>query len=415
MPDFVPFRALRFSHGASLRDVGDAPADLSAVCSPPYDVIDDGDRAALLAEDPHNVVRLILPDSYDGAAEQLHAWMADGTLAIDDAPSFSVYRMTYTGDDGRPASTTGVIGNLGLDAGGVLPHERTLPKAKTDRLELLRTTRANLEPIWGISLAAGLTTLLESNDAPDAVATDDDGARHELFRVDDPERIAKIRAAVEGAGVVLADGHHRYETSSNYRDEIARGGTAAAQVGTDQILIYIVELADEQLCVRAIHRLVHGVADVDLRRALTTHFEVRDSGPNTPEGVIALEAAMHSEADGRGGLGLVDGQGLALLVPRESLDAAMQEEPAPLRDVDSARFDAGIRRVVPEATLTYRNDARTVAAMVANGAADAAVLLRPVSVPTIRAAAADGIRMPEKTTFFAPKPRTGMVMRLLDA
>ena len=237
------------------------------------------------------------------------------------------------------------------------------------------------------------------------MADDADGGRHELFRIDDPERIAAIRAAVEGAGVVLADGHHRYETSCTYRDEVG-----ASDAGAGAIMIYVVELADDQLCVRAIHRLLHGVDGVDLRAALAEHFDVRDAGPNTAGGVAALELAMGAD----GGLGLVDAQGLALLVPRASLETSMAALPAPLRDVDSARFDAGVLPAVPGVTLDYRNDGRVVAASVAKGAADAAVLLRPVSVATIRAAAADGIRMPEKTTFFAPKPRTGMVIRTFD-
>jgi hypothetical protein len=115
-----------------------------------------------------------------------------------------------------------------------------------------------------------------------------------------------------------------------------------------------------------------------------------------------------------GGLGLVDREGLALLLPTAELEARMEELPVELREVDSARFDAGVRPTVPDATLAYRNDAVTVAAQVDKGDADAAVLLRPVSVETIRAAAAADLRMPEKTTFFAPKPRTGMVFRSLD-
>ena len=115
-----------------------------------------------------------------------------------------------------------------------------------------------------------------------------------------------------------------------------------------------------------------------------------------------------------GGLGLVDDAGLALLLPTAELEARMAEVPAELRDVDSARFDLGVRAAIPGVTLAYRNDATTVAAQVDKGAADAAVLLRPVTVDTIRAAAAADLRMPEKTTFFAPKPRTGMVLRSLD-
>jgi uncharacterized protein (DUF1015 family) len=394
--DFVPFRALRFASEGR---------DLSAVCSPPYDVIDDDERVALLAADPHNVVRLILPDSYAGAAEMLAAWRADGTFTLDPSPSFSVYRMTFTGDDGAVVTTTGVIGAIGLEPGGVLPHERTLPKAKSDRLELVRATRANLEPIWGISLAAGLTARLPVEGTAIAVAVDDDGTRHELFAIDDPQAVRAISEAVAGAGLVLADGHHRYETSGNYLAE-----QGAGDEGAGLIMILVVELADEQLCVRAIHRLLHGVANLDLRAAVAEFLEVIPMGANTPDGVLALEQAMHDQ----GGLGLVDADGLALLVPRSSLDVAMTELPDALHDVDSARFDLGVRPTVGDATLSYRNDGRAVAALVARGAADAAVLLRPVSVDTIRAAAAAGVRMPEKTTFFAPKPRTGMVIRSFD-
>src|SRR5262245_30690548 len=164
VPDFVPFRALRF---AGVPGEGDPTVDLSTVCAPPYDVIDPDQRDALAASDAHNMVRIILPDSYADAAAALDAWRADATLVRDDTPSLSVYRMTFTGDDGTPVTTTGVIGLLALEPGGVLPHERTLPKAKSDRLELLRATRANLEPVWGISLADDLTALLApSADVP---------------------------------------------------------------------------------------------------------------------------------------------------------------------------------------------------------------------------------------------------------
>jgi uncharacterized protein (DUF1015 family) len=404
VPDFVPFRALRFVPDVAITGAT-RPGDLTRVCAPPYDVIEPEDRAALLDVDPRNMVRLILPDTYDDAATTLARWRASGLLAADGQPSFSVYRMTFTGDDGKRTTTTGVIGALALDPGAVLPHERTLPKAKSDRLELLRATRANLEPVWGISLAGGLSALLQPTGAPLARADDADGVLHELWRIDDPARVGAIHAAVSGDAVVLADGHHRYETSCTYRDERDAEGIADPAAGF--IMILIVELADDELCVRAIHRLVHGVAGIDLRAALEPWFTVRDAGPNTPDGVLALEASMHTD----GGLGLVDRGGLALLVPRPELDNAMTALPAALHDVDSARFDLGVLPALAGATLAYRNDARTVAAQVAKGAADAAVLLRPVSVATIRAAAADGVRMPEKTTFFAPKPRTGMVMR----
>jgi uncharacterized protein (DUF1015 family) len=405
VPEFLPFSGLRFT-------TGDADGDISAVCAPPYDVIDPDERAALLVRDPHNAIRLILPDSYTGAAETFAQWQRDGILAADDRPSYSVYRMHFPGDDGEARSTTGVLGALGLDNrdGGIMPHERTLPKAKSDRLELLRATRANLDPIWGLSPAPGLTALLTVDGPPLATATDTEGCRHELWRVDDPERVAAIRSAVSSERIVLADGHHRFETGGNYRRERADAG--ADDAGAAAIMALVVELAPEQLCVRAIHRLLHGVGALDLRATAEAMFTVTPMGPNTPEAVAVLEAAMRDE----GGLGLVDRDGLALLVPRPALDGALEAEPPELHDVDAARFEAGLRAALDDAgvTLTYRNDGSTCAAQVDKGAADAAVLLRAVTVETIRAAAAAGIRMPEKTTFFAPKPRTGMVFRDLD-
>jgi uncharacterized protein (DUF1015 family) len=401
VPRFLPFPGIRYDS-----------RDLSAVSAPPYDVIEPDQRAALEARDPHNSVRLILPDSYDAAATTLAQWRADGVLVTDDAPAFSIYRMDFVGDDGRPQRTTGVLGALALDddGSGVMPHERTLPKAKTDRLELLRATRANTDPIWGLSLHGGLSSLLDHGDAePDATALDEDGFHHSLWRVTDPERIEAISAAVGSELVVLADGHHRFETANNYRRE--RRAAGFDDPGADAIMTLIVELAPNELCVRAIHRLLTGVGDVNLRDALGGPFFVHAAGPNVPEGVAALEVAMR---DG-GGLGLVDREGLALLMPTAELGLAMAELPVELREVASAAFDAGVLPAVPGVSLAYRNDAQVVAAAVAKGDADAAVLLRPVTVETIRAAAAADLRMPEKTTFFAPKPRTGMVFRSLDA
>jgi uncharacterized protein (DUF1015 family) len=407
VPDFLPFPAIRYAASTSAVDTA---TDVSAVCAPPYDVIDSEGRAGLLTRDPHNAVRLILPDSYAAAATTFARWRADGVLVTDAEPSFSIYRMEFTGDDGTTRQTTGVIGALALDRehGALLPHERTLPKAKTDRLELLRATRANFDPIWGLSLAHGLTELLAPVGAPLAEAQAEDGSFHVLWRVADEDRIGAIADAVTGSALVLADGHHRYETARNYRTERSAGGVS--DPGARAIMTLVVELAAEQLCVQAIHRLLTGTGDADLRGALSPMFAVHDAGPNRPENVVALEVAMHEQ----GGLGLVDRQGLALLVPRSALDARMLDLPAELRTVDSARFEVGVVPAVPGVSLAYRNDAATVAGLVAQGRADAAVLLRPVTVETIRSAAAARLRMPEKTTFFAPKPRTGMVFRDLD-
>jgi len=417
VPEFLPFRGIRYALGAA--DPDDSPTDVGAVAAPPYDVIDEDRRAVLEASHPRNAVRLILPrdgergrDRYQVAADCLDEWRHAGALVVDDPARFYLYEMLFEDEDGRYRRTHGVIGALGLPppgadpaAGGVLPHERTLPTAKSDRLSLLRATRANLDPIWVLSLQEGLSRLLVPHHLPlIAYCEDYEGVTHRLFPLTDQERVNTVTGAIGAAPVVLADGHHRFETACAYRDERVAAGIDDPAAG--RIMAFVAELADDELSVRPIHRLLNGVHGIDLRRALGARFSVVDAGPNTPEGVVKLRARMRDD----GALGLVDQSGLALLRPAR----AITDVPDVLRDVDSTRFDVHVRRALPDAVVTFRSDAAAVAALVEKGVADAAVLLRPVTVPQIRAAAFAGVRMPEKTTFFSPKPRTGMVFRSLD-
>jgi uncharacterized protein (DUF1015 family) len=414
VPEFVPFRGTRYAMREERED-----ADVSAVAAPPYDVIDDDSRAALEAADPRNSVRLILPrdgedgrDRYQVAKDCLDEWQGSGALVVDDPARFYLYEMLFDDEDGRYRRTHGVIGALGLpppgadpSAVGVLPHERTMTTAKTDRLSLLRATRANLDPIWVLSLTEGLSARLVPHRLPlIAYCEDHEGVTHRLFPLADPRRIDEVTEALAVNPVVLADGHHRFETACAYRDERLAAGLD--DPGAERIMAFAAELADDELSVRPIHRLLHGLQGIDARRALESAFTVVDAGPNTPEGVVTLRARMRDDS----ALGLVERSGLALLRPKLDVTGFDQV----LRDVDSVRFDVHVRTALPDTTVTFRSDADAVAALVEKSAADAAVLLRPVTVAQIRAAAFVGVRMPEKTTFFSPKPRTGMVFRSLD-
>jgi len=411
VPELFPFPGLRYQLGALAGDLG-------AMTAPPYDVIDEEGRARLEAAHPHNAVRLILPrdvepgDRYRQARVTLDRWRAEGVLAAD-APHLYVYRMGFTDEAGAARRMTGVVGALALSPpgeGAVLPHERTMPKAKSDRLDLLRSVRANLDPVWGLSLASGLAELLEpvvAAGGSTASCVDEDGVEHCLFAVEG-DLVDEIRASVAAAPLVIADGHHRYETALAYRDEQRAAGVD--DPGTARIMALVVELAEDQLVVRPIHRLLSGLGD-EFRNRLSTVCQVIPLGPNTPNGVRQLTAEM----DQTGSMGLVHDAGLALLTPRPAvLGPDLEALPEPLRDVDAARLDAIIARVGEPEEIDYRNDAVAVAAMVAKGAADAAVLLRPVSVAQIDTVAEAGLRMPQKTTFFQPKPLTGLVFRSLD-
>ncbi len=399
VPDLAPFRGLRYTRGP----------DLSLVTAPPYDVIDADEHAALERTDEHNSVRLILPratvalDAYSTAAQTLAAWRADDVVRADAHPALYPYRMIAPRAQGPAHTTVGVIGALALPddgpGGGVLPHERTLPKARSDRLALLQATRANLDPIWVLSLAIGLTDLLEPFEVVET-ALDPQGVRHELGIIDDPERTAALRALLVGADAVLADGHHRFETACSYRRELGDSP------GADAIMCLAVELDDAQLDVRPFHRIVEG-PPADLRRRLASTFAVRDAGPATPDSIGAVLAEMATT----GSMGLVDADGVAVLDPKvDALEDALAATPECLHGVDSARFDVAIRPHLGDAALRYRSG--TAVEML--GDDEAAVLLRGVEVGEIRAAAAEHVLMPEKTTYFAPKPRTGMVMRCLD-
>lgn len=391
MPALLPFRALRYA------------TTTDNIVAPPYDVIDADEHAALLERDPHNAVRLILPegdDRYAESAATLDAWLRDGVLELDASPSLYRYRMSFE-VDGRPVVTDGVLGALALpdsvpEEGAtptpddVLPHERTLRKARTDRLELLRATRANLDPIWGLSLAA------LSIDPGELLAkvTDPDGVCHEIARLDD----SGIANQIVAAPIVLADGHHRFEVARAYREE-----QGPADAGAGAVLAFVAELSPANLAVEAIHRCFHGT--VDLRGALGRVGTVEPLGENDAD---TLARALATIAD-RGGVLVVDRDGIARATLAAVDDTSL---PAPLRAVDTARLELALDAVVGE--RSYRHDADTVAALVGKGSIDGAVLMRPVAVDTIRDVARAGLRMPQKTTYFRPKPRTGMAFRRLD-
>ncbi|MBV8235876.1 MAG: DUF1015 domain-containing protein, partial [Acidimicrobiia bacterium] len=224
MPRFEPFAGVRYNSDA---------VELDGVVAPPYDVIGPEERLALERRDPHNVVHVDLPrdepgrDRYTAAGCRLDEWLVEHVLARDDEAAFYVYRMGYRDTGGRPRQTSGVIGALELSVpgeGDVLPHERTMPKPKDDRLNLLRSCHANLSPIWVLSLAGGLSGLCELPGPPDARCTDDAGVHHRLWRIIQPGVASALAEAVGSAPVVIADGHHRYETALAYRDERRAAG-----------------------------------------------------------------------------------------------------------------------------------------------------------------------------------------------
>jgi uncharacterized protein (DUF1015 family) len=377
------------------------------VIAPPYDVVSPEDRAVLAARSPYNAIEVELPvpdpatgrDAYGNAAATFERWHHEGVVVVEEGAGFFVYRMTFSDEDGTPRSTTGALGALALDPehrGDVLPHEQTTPKDKHDRLSLLRAARTNFSPIWGLAVGHGLSAAAEAAIATAAApwrATDSDGIVHERWTVTDAGALAAVTAAVGAAPVLIADGHHRYETACTYLSEDQDAA------GADGVLALVVELAEDQLAVQGIHRLLSGVDSDVLPRLLSRFFEV-EAGPAGP---IELRDTMVAA----GALGLITRDGTWLLRPRSELLEQADD------DLDSSRL-AFVLADLGFDDVRYQHGALLADAAVESGAADAAVLLRPVSVAQIARTAHGGRLMPPKSTFFYPKPRTGMVFRELQ-
>lgn len=397
MPRFEPFRGLRYDTSHS--------TDLSRVSSPPYDVFDEATREEYAHKDAHNIVRVDYPlerdgaERYDLAARQLREWLEGRILVVDERPAFYIYRMTFTDETLTTRSTVGVLGALevvDVGAGGVLPHEQTTPKAKTDRLDLTRATRVNLSPVWGLSLSSGLSALLQEPATEVGRCVDEQGVLHVVERVDDPRRLAAINECVSQHPVLIADGHHRYAISRTYRDETS--GTTSAR-GADMTLTYVAELVEEQLSIAAIHRLYSEVSYGDLSASLAEYFTLTDAGE--------VDASTLLDMRYKGALCLVDHHGHGTFL------TPIAGKFTGVRDLDSARLEHALRNT-PH-SVAYQHGVDDVLAALRSDRCTAAVLIRPVNIDQIRHVADSGELMPPKSTFFTPKLRTGLIMRPLDA
>lgn len=390
MPRFVSFPGIRYANDR---------VRLPDVIAPPYDVIGPVEQKMLEDRSPYNAIHVELAradgDIYDAAAQRFQAWI-DERVLVADPDALYAYEMAGTDEFGVARRTLGVMGALAVAEGGVLPHEQTTPKAKTDRLDLLRATRVNLSPIWVLT-PAPLTATLGDLGAADMEAVDDEDITHRLW-VLTGETAAHVTKLLADDPVLVADGHHRYEVAKNYRlEQIEAHGDAPA--GHDLVLALAVELVDEQLAVGAIHRLISNAAAAEVLAVLGRHFTLTPTEPLARDiGERMLDA---------GALAVVTTDGVWLAAPTDATLAAATME------LDSSRLDVALAEL-PNATVVYQHGWHECGAAVIDGQATVAVLLRPATVAQIAAVSHGGDRMPPKTTFFWPKPRTGMVFRSLD-
>jgi uncharacterized protein (DUF1015 family) len=387
-------------------------------------VIDDELRAQLVARSPHNVVEIDLPESYDGAAETLAEWRERGVLTQEDEPAIWVLRQDYTAPDGSTRTRRGFFARVRVEdygAGRIRPHERTHPGPKEDRLRLTRATRANLSPIFSLfpdASGAATEMLAHATSAePFAEATDHEGTRNTLWRVSDPESIAALQAALADAELLIADGHHRYETARAYADEL--GGEGEHRY----VLMFLVSLDDPGLLVFPTHRMLTGLKDDSEKQLAIRDVARRDFEIEQLDDTHELEPP----ADGdRVAFGYMDSflkRPVRLTLKDQSIaDEALPGMPEPYRRLDTAVLEALVLRgalgmseddISHLRGLDYSKNLDDAIERVESGAADAGFFMRPTPVEQVREVAQTGESMPPKSTYFFPKVPTGLVFNPL--
>ena len=416
-----------------------ASGGFASVVAPPYDVIDAAQRAELAARHPNNIVKLILPEGegdakYKTAADLLSAWRAEGTLVRDDEPAFYRYDQTFTppGAAGGKAITRrgflGLVKLVALGRGIVLPHERTLSGPKEDRLKLFRSTRTNLSPGFmlyrdpqrALDAALERATELAAFETPD-------GIHHALAKITEPRAMREIVQGISESSLLIADGHHRYETAFRYMEETTSAGLARPE--HQYFMVFFANGDDPNLVVFPTHRHVHSLPSFDfeqLSKGASSLFDVKP----LPGGASAevLTAALAEAGKVAPSLVACSGDGRAVLLtlkPDADLGAhaILGSKPGPLRRTDVALLHMGLLEpvlgITPEAqaaktNIFYPQDAQGALRELRSGKGQVLFLMNATPVAHVREVAEAGEVMPQKSTFFYPKVLTGLCIHTLE-
>ncbi len=430
MPTVRPFRALRYR--------AEAAPDLSLVVSPPYDIISAEKQRDLLARHPRNVVRLDLPEveageepdeRYRRAARTLAAWRSDGTFRKDPRPALYACEQAYAPPgSGEARVQRGFFGRLRLEpleaGSSVRPHERTLAGPREDRYRLLRATGVNTSPVVGLyeDGSGDAAAILDDVAAgrPDVEVVDDDAVRHRLWTVPDdgdPDGPVARLTRLAGAGAItIADGHHRYETALRYRDERRMSRSCEEDPAFDYLLALLLESSCQELTVLPTHRVVRTLAG-DPGRLVTTASALFDIEPADRSRLEAWGAG--SGGSGRFGLWTRAG-GFVLSARRTAFEDRLPQGGPAVRALDVTLLGVALEQlagigadaVAGGDRLAYTKSAPEAIGLVdaREDGADAAFLLEPTPVASIVEVAAQGDVMPQKSTYFHPKPLTGLVI-----
>ena len=441
MANILPFRGTLYNQEV----VGDS----RNVVAPPYDVIGTEAQKALHARHPNNVIRLELGSDYpdDGpsqnrytrAASFLHDWLARGALRRDPEPAIYPYRIEYRVPSGEPGADRRILkGFLSLveleefGTGRIFPHENTRSAAKTDRLKLLETCRAQFSPIFSLFSDPGETVnqLIEKSvnvDRPRVDVQDDSGFRHQLWAMTHRDILRELTEAMQPKPLFIADGHHRYETALTYRrlrrQQTGRQTSDGVQP-YDGVLMLFSSLEDPGLTILPTHRVLKTPvpAVTQIRERLRGRFEIEavsftsDTEPETRRRFLRTlrERGLAGQVFG---LALRGAQTYLLLSLKSELRSHTVASARDRLDVSilhSHILSPLLASDPGEDSILYTKDDDEALDLVGQGTAEAALLLNPTKVNEVQAVAAAGDRMPHKSTYFFPKPLTGLVMNMFE-
>lgn len=417
MAEIKEFKALRFTHKAGC---------ICELTCPPYDIISPAEKEQFLKTNEKNIIRLELPEPTDEgyalAGATLDAWLEDGHLKCEDEDSIYIYEERFT-VKGKEYSFKGFVSRVKLHPfsdGVVLPHEETLSKAKTDRLNLMRATGCNFSQIYSLysdEKGESRAMIAElSKGEPTQSFTDKEGVTHSLWVIGKSEKTAVLCDWFKDKKLYIADGHHRYETALNYKAEMEQKGFK--NTAADYVMMFLVDMENPGLVVFPTHRIVRDLESFDgaaLLKACEAEFEV----VSCEEGDLqaGLDAAYEQ---GKVAFGYVSHGTAALLTLKDIsvMEKIMAGAGKAVRELDVSVLHSLIleqhlkidkENMAKQINLTYTRSAEE-ALEAAKGAANCAFLLNPTRVEEIAAVAAAGDKMPQKSTYFYPKLITGMVM-----
>ncbi|MFQ9951020.1 MAG: DUF1015 domain-containing protein [Clostridium sp.] len=426
MAEIKPFRALRFDTQAA--------GNIQQLTCPPYDIISEEQRNQYLKTNEHNVIRLELPrgeNPYEEAGSLLHQWEQQGVLKQDEQEGLYIYEEEFQAH-GKTMRVKGIICRVKLEEfskGVVLPHEETLSKAKADRFQLMKATFCNFSQIYSLYMDPQHKTPDKINrlsqGTPEVEMQDGDGVIHRLWIVTDPQEIQEICSDFAQRKLYIADGHHRYETALNFRDDCRKQRIAKEGDAVDYVMMMLVDMENSGLVVFPTHRLVRGLSSFDetaVKQACREYFQVEDrTDISTIEGELN---ALYQQ--GKKAFAFYTGEDRWTLLVLKDMDAVRKLLPqasAATQGLDvtvlhslvlEKIFGIDKENMAQQINLTYTRDFQEAITSVEKNESQCAFILNPTRVTEIRDVAAAGEKMPQKSTYFYPKLITGLVMNQME-